>query len=91
MSLNNNHPVNNEGQGSSNGSGDRAEDKSKDKGLGSPSSTYKRSDQVKDRKTDRQDNPNLTPELNHGFRTLPDQVCPHGQIQEQTTSCGNQY
>ena len=57
MSLNNNNPVNNEGQGSSNGSGDWAEDKGKDKGkdkgLGSPSATYKRSDQVKDRKTDR--------------------------------------
>ena len=53
MSLNNNNPVNNEGQGSSNGSGNRAEDKGKDKGLGSPSATYKRSDQVKDRKGDR--------------------------------------
>ena len=53
MSLNNNNPVNNEGQGSSNGSGNRAEDKGKDKGLGSPSATYKRSDQVKDRKSDR--------------------------------------
>ena len=30
MSLNNNNPVNNEGQGSSNGSGNRASDKSKE-------------------------------------------------------------
>ena len=91
MSLNNKHPVNNEGQGSNNGSGNRAEDKSKDKGLGSPSATYKRSDQVKDRKTDRQDNPNLKPELNHGFRTLPDQICQHSQIQKQTTPYSNRY
>jgi hypothetical protein len=34
MSLNNNNPVNNEGQGSSNGSGNRAEHKGRYKGFG---------------------------------------------------------
>jgi hypothetical protein len=33
MSLNNNNPVNNEGQGSSNGSGDRGEDRAKIRDL----------------------------------------------------------
>jgi hypothetical protein len=55
MSLNNNNPVNNEGQGSSNGSGNRAGDKSRYKGLGFryPMASHEHSDQVKDRKGDR--------------------------------------
>ena len=54
MSLNNNNPVNNEGQGSSNGSGNRAGDKGRYKGLaGYPMASHERSDQVKDRKSDR--------------------------------------
>jgi hypothetical protein len=58
MSLNNNNPVNNVGQGNSNGSGNRAEDKGRYKELGFPGAGYpmashERSDQVKDRKSDR--------------------------------------
>ena len=55
MSLNNNNPVNNEGQGSSNDSGNRAGDKSRYKGLGFryPMASHEHSDQVKDRKGDR--------------------------------------
>ena len=60
MSLNNNNPVNNEGQGSSNGSGKRAEHKGRYKGLGFPEAragypmaSHENSDQVKDRKSDR--------------------------------------
>jgi hypothetical protein len=55
MSLNNNNPVNNEGQGSSNGSGNRAGDKGEYKGLGFAKATaiQERSDQGKDRNTDR--------------------------------------
>jgi hypothetical protein len=60
MSLNNNNPVNNEGQGSSNGngSGNRADDKGRHKGLGFPGAGYpmashEHSDQVKDRKSNR--------------------------------------
>ena len=55
MNLNNNNPVNNEGQGSSNGSGNRAGDKSRYKGLGFryPMASHEHSDQVKDRKGDR--------------------------------------
>ena len=52
MSLNNNNPVNNEGQGSSNGSGKRAEHKGRYKGLGFPGANHEHSDQVKDRKGD---------------------------------------
>ncbi|MGB9215173.1 MAG: hypothetical protein WCC42_07980, partial [Pseudolabrys sp.] len=46
MSLNNNNPVNNEGQGSSNGSGKRAEHKGRYKGLGFPGANHEHSDQV---------------------------------------------
>ena len=55
MSLNNNNPVNNDGQGSSNGSGDWAEDKGRYKGLDfpEPMASHEHSDQVKDRKGDR--------------------------------------
>ena len=55
MSLNNNHPVNNKGQGSSSGSGNRAEDKGRYKGLGlpGPMASHEHSDQVKNRKSDR--------------------------------------
>jgi len=53
MSLNDNNPVNNEGQGSSNGSGNRAEDKSKYKGFGFLVAGPENSDQVKDRKNNR--------------------------------------
>lgn len=52
MSLNNNHPVNNEGQGSSSGSGNWTEDEGKDKGFGFLGASYEHSDQVKDRKSD---------------------------------------
>jgi hypothetical protein len=51
MSLNNNNPVNNEGQGSSNGSGKRAEHKGRYKGLGFPGANHEHSDQVQDRKS----------------------------------------
>jgi DNA-binding protein H-NS len=53
LSLDNNNPVNNQGQGKGNGSGNRAGDKGGYKGLaGYPMASRKHTDQVKDRKGD---------------------------------------